>query len=651
MVDRQSTGRIKIPADRGNIYDRHGQLVARNVMASSMYVWANDNRELRQVGSYLDKLYGYSPGTARKKFDLERRKFSWVQRMMPDDLANRVENEAPPGIHLRQSSRRVYPFGRVGKQILGFCDIDNAGLSGMEYAYDSLLSGKAGVADFRRDGLARTYRVKETAMIKPVPGTSVVLTIDWSLQDIVEDELAQAVNKHNAESGMAVFLDCHSGEILAIAHYDRDDPTCSKPTKLKAITDQFEPGSVFKPFTAAALLDAGVIDFNDSIDCEGGKWKMGRRTLHDDKEHDMLTFRQIIELSSNIGIGKCALKIPPEKLMETYRKFGFGQKLRCGLPGETPGHLSSPPRWSDYNVAAISMGHSVAVSALQIAAGFAAIANNGELLRPRLLLGRVDDDGYVVKFGDREVIGRAMKSSSVDSLKAMLRGVVEHGTAEPVNSDMVAIAGKTGTGEIPDLEHGGYYKHRFTASFGGFFPYEAPVVAGVVVLKNPKPVTYGGWTAGPAFKRIAERFTVLNPDLFSMPSRMLVEEKHRIENTVTLPNFVGRDVNLARAMAAEDSVSLRAPDGEGKVVWQFPPAGRVVFNGDEVVVAVESPVDSAISMVDLTGLPVRTVAAFLQHTGIKYRIKGSGRVVRQSIRPGTIITAGKGLCEINCRPT
>lgn len=450
---------------------------------------------------------------------------------------------------------------------------------------------------------------------------------------------------------MAVFLDCNSGEILAIAHYDRDDPTCSRPTKLKAITDQFEPGSVFKPFTAAALLDAGVIDFNDSVDCERGKWKIGRRTLHDDKEHDMLTFRQIMELSSNIGIGKCALKVSPEKLMETYRKFGFGQKLRCGLPGETPGSLSAPPRWSDYNVAAISMGHSVAVSALQIAAGFAAIANNGELLRPRLLLGRVDDDGYVVKYDNRDVIGRAMKTSSVDSLKAMLRGVVERGTAEVVNTPMVAIAGKTGTGEIPDLVNGGYFKHRFTASFAGFFPYEAPVVAGIVVLKNPKPITYGGLTAGPAFRRIAERFTVLNPDLFSMPSRMLVEQGHRIENTVTVPNFVGRDVSLAKTMAAEDSLNLRAPEKEGKVVWQFPPAGRVVFGGDQVVVAVESPVDGAISMVDLTGLPVRTVAAFLQHAGIKYRIKGSGRVVKQSIRPGTIITAGKDLCEINCRPT
>jgi membrane peptidoglycan carboxypeptidase len=450
---------------------------------------------------------------------------------------------------------------------------------------------------------------------------------------------------------MAVFLNCNNSDILAMAHYNPDEADGSNPTKLRAVTDQFEPGSVFKAFTAAGLLDAGVVDFSDSVNCENGQWRLGRRILHDDKELEWLNFRKVMELSSNIGMAKYALLLQGEELFEVYRRFGFGQKLRCGLPGETAGQLAPPSRWSDYNVAALAMGHSVAVSSLQLAAAFAAIANGGELFRPRLLLGRVDEDGYVVPSGGRELVGRAMDSGSVDSLWAILRGVVEHGTAEPANSPVVTIAGKTGTAEIPDLVNGGYLKNHFNASFAGFFPYESPVVAGIVVLEDPRPVTYGGHTAGPAFRRIAEQYTMLNPDAFITSERVLVAQKRRLENTIEAPGLIGREMSLARALAAERGVNLRSSSDEGIVVWQFPPGDRVLFEGDEMLVAVQSPVGSALRMADLTGLPIRTVAAFLHHAGIKYKVEGRGRVVTQSIRPGVEISDRIPVCRLKCRRT
>ena len=651
IVDAQATGQVEIPAERGAIYDRSGQLVARNVISSSIYVYPRDRHELAEVARYFDKTFGYPSGTSKKEFRIRPGKFSWVKRHVPDEFAAKVEREAPRGVYLREESRRAYPFGEIGKQILGFTNIDNKGQAGFEYAFDSLLTGKSGKADIRRDGLSRIYKVKETALVKPVPGTSVVLTIDWALQDIVENELDKAVHEYNGKSGMAVFLDCRNGDILAMAHYDINEGSTNKPTKLRAITDQFEPGSVFKAFTAAALLDAGIVDFSDSVYCEDGRWKIGRRYLHDDKKHEWLNFRQVMELSSNIGIAKYALKLDADDLVETYRRFGFGEKLRCGLPGETAGQLEAPSRWSDYNVAALAMGHSVAVNALQLAAAFGAIANDGVLLRPRLQLGYVDNDGYVVSDGKPDAFGRAMKSSSVDSLKAFLRGVVEHGTAETVNSEVVTIAGKTGTAEIPNLKTGGYYKNRFTASFAGFFPYENPVVAGVVVIVDPRPITYGGWTAGPAFRRIAERYTVLNPDLFAAPGRMLAEKSERLDNTVSAPDLVGRDINLAVSMARERGVELCSTAKEGKVAWQFPPADRLMFAGDKVLVAVETPADGDLCMADLTGLSMRTVAAFLHHAGIKYTIQGCGRVISQSIKPGTRITQNQEPCRLTCRQT
>jgi stage V sporulation protein D (sporulation-specific penicillin-binding protein) len=295
------------------------------------------------------------------------------------------------------------------------------------------------------------------------------------------------------------------------------------------------------------------------------------------------------------------------------------------------------------------MGHSVAVNTLQLAAGFAAIANGGDLLRPRLLLGYVDDGGYVVRERDRDLIGRAMKGKSVDSLKAFLRGVVENGTAQPANSPVIAIAGKTGTAEIPDLENHRYFKHKFMASFAGFFPYEKPVIAGVVVLKAPHPITYGGYTSGPAFRKIAERYSVLNPDLFTAPERMLVEKSKRLDKTVEVPNFVGREIVQARMLAENKGVKLRCTAAEGTVVWQFPPADRILFDSDEVLLMVAAPGSENYIMADLTGLSVRKVAAFLNFIGITYTIEGNGRVVRQSVKPGETVTNGT-VCRLQCRP-
>ncbi len=649
IVERQSTGKVSIPASRGMLYDRYGRLVAKNVAGSILYAYPHNERELHHVSGYLDRFYDLKPGTATKKYGLAVEKFRYITRRLSDGDAARIAAEAPRGLYIRQESRRAYPFGLVGKQILGFTDIDNKGQSGIELSYDSLLAGRNGWADIRRDGLRNTFRVKETALVKPVPGESVVLTVDWRLQETVEQALQAAVEKYNAQSGMAVFLDCRNGDILAMAHFDPQERNRQRPTKLRAVTDQFEPGSVIKAFTAAGLLDAGLVNFSDSIFCEEGAWRIGRRTLHDDKEHGWMNFRQIMELSSNIGIAKYALELGGENLFDTYRRFGLGYKTDCGVPGETGGTLRRPSRWSDYNIAALAIGHSVAVSPLQVAVGFAAIANGGDLVHPRLMLGTVDAEGYVRRVSESERSNRVINETSVDSLKAILRGVVECGTAMPVNSPTVAIAGKTGTAEIPDLKNKRYFKNRFMASFAGFFPYESPVIAGVVVLRDPHPITYGGHTAGPAFRQIAERYIVSNPDLFTVQERTLVAKASRLNNTVEAPDFIGRDVTLANEMARRRGIILRTSAAEGTVEWQYPPPDRLLLAGDEMLAAVRSATSEDLAMADLRGLSIRTASAFLHHARIKFAIQGNGRVVRQSIRPGVIVREGT-VCQLECRP-
>lgn len=649
IVGRQSSGTVGIPAERGLIYDRNGQIVAKNVAALSLYAYPTSDRQVREIATYLERLYGLGKGAALRKYDLKPRRFTWIDRMMAVDLVTQVEKNAPAGLTLREETCRSYPFTTVGKQILGFTDVDNMGRSGLELTGDSLLKGDSGIADIWRDGLRNTYRVQESALIKPVAGKSLVLTVDWRLQDIVEHELKLGVEAYNAKSAMAAFLDVQTGEILAIAHYDPLETNREKPTKLRAISDWFEPGSSFKAIVAAGLLDQDLVDFGDSVYCEMGEWKLGRRRLRDDKELGWLNFRQIMELSSNIGIGKWAVEMGGDELVATVKRFGFGQKLRCGLPGETAGKVSVPNRWSEYTVSALAMGHSIAVNALQMAAAYAAIANGGQLLRPHIVLGYVDSDGRLLKAGDPELIGRAMQPESRDSLHAFLRGVVEHGTATPVNSPVISIAGKTGTGEMPNLETGTMYKNKFTASFAGFFPAERPLVAGIVVMMDPKPITYGGYTAGPTFRSIAERYVVVESDKFQLPDRMLAQQGEVEPTTIETPDFIGRDISLVAQMAEKHGIKIRTTGAEGVVTWQFPPADRLIFQGDEIIVSLNHEPDSIKMLPDLRGMPVRSASAYLHYLGLAFRVEGTGLVVKQFPLAGEMLNRAN-LCRLMCQP-
>jgi len=647
MVERQSSGKVPIPAVRGFIYDRTGKLVANNIYESSLYANPADKEELREVSSYLEKLYNLPKGGA-KKYGLGINKFRWVDRTISERLAARVSETAPPGLYLRQETQRKYPYGLVGQQVLGFTDIDNQGSAGIELAFDTVLSGEKGWADIRRDGLRNTFRVKEQALVKPVPGKSLVLTIDWRFQEIVEKELRSAVEKYNAQSAMAAFVDCHTGEVLAMAHFDPLEKNPDKPVKLRAVADQFEPGSSFKIYSAAALLDADAVNFSDTVYCEQGEWEIGRRTLHDSEKHGWLNFRGIFELSSNIGMAKEAIPIGGEEFIEEAKNFGIGQKTGIGLPGEAAGFVAHPSVWSDYNIATLSIGHGVSVTTLQLAMGAATIANRGTLYKPQIIAGYVDDKGQVVERAGPKEVGHPLKESTADSLRAFMRGVVEHGTAEQANSKVVTLAGKTGTAQMVNLETGGYLWGKYMASFVGFFPYEQPLIAGAVVLENPKPVYYGGWTAAPAFQHIAERYTVINPDLFADQNRLVTQQSDRMANTVEVPNLVGRDIGLAVAVSDSKKLELRSDSREGVVVWQYPPADRLIMEGDVILVAVDSAVDKkAKTLANLKGLSIRQASAYLCHLGIKFKVEGYGEVVSQSLLPGDVIETNAE-CRLAC---
>jgi len=640
IAARQSTGKCEQQAQRGIIYDRAGREVAINVYRNALYAYPANSREIKRINRYLDKLYGYKSGTSRRKFSLTPSRFSWIDRNLGDQNSVRLRRDSIPGLYLRRELKRDYPFQDVGQQLLGCTDIDGSGISGLEFGHDSVLAGRPGLIDYLRDGQRNTYRIREVPVVRAIPGNSIILTIDWYLQEIVEEELKAAVEKHHALDGTALFVDVQSGEILAAADYTaggRQDAV-----KLRAASNCFEPGSVFKIFTSAALLDEELVELDEKIYCEEGAWKCGRRTLRDDKKLDSLAFQEIFELSSNIGIAKLAQRLGGEKLREIARKFGFGQKPYAGLPGEACGSIANPGKWSPYNIAALAMGHAISVTPLQLAVAIGAVANGGTLYRPQIIRGVINHDGELIKKARSQKVARVMNEDDAVVLHEFMKGVVERGTAKPAKSDIIELAGKTGTAEVPDLINGGYKKNKFIATFGGFFPADDPCIAGVVVLNQPEPIHYGGYTSGPAFRNIAERYAVAHSD-YLLPGAQLVADdgdKHIME----IPNFVGCDMAFAHKIAEKKKIRLSTDRADGIIKWQYPPSSRRIVGDGQVAVLVA---DSSATMSDLTGLNLRAALSVLTHQGLAFEIVGSGFVKRQYPRAGTAITA-QTKCRLVC---
>ncbi|SYZ72770.1 conserved hypothetical protein [Candidatus Zixiibacteriota bacterium] len=639
---RQSTGRMPIPGERGTLYDRNGKELAVNVIQGSLFAQPTDQTEINKICGYLDRLFGKPRGYSRRKYPLEPNKFSWIERRMPDNLAQQVMHDSIPGLYIQRDLGREYPYGDVGSQLIGCTNIDGKGISGLEYSYDTLLTGKCGLTEFLRDGQRTTYRLREAPQIQPERGKSIILTIDWALQEIVEQELKAAVEKYHALEGSALFIDCNTGEILAAADCMADGK--NDPIKLRAISNVFEPGSVFKVVTAAAILDANKATPYDQVNCENGSWKCGPRVLHDDHKLGMLTFQEVIEKSSNIGTAKFALRVGGEKLTETARKFGFGQRYYLGMPGEAAGSIAGHKKWSQYDVAALAMGHSVSVTALQLAAAIGAVANGGKLYRPILIKGVLDRDGKLICENKKEVIGTVIRPETAVTLRSFLIGVVERGTGTPVKSKIVAIAGKTGTAEVVATGGKGYNKSKFNATFLGFFPANDPKIAGVVVLHQPEPIHYGGYTSGPAFKNIAERFMAGNTKQLGLEKNLIADGRET--EMYEVPDFSGKNVSIAEIMAKRIGLEIVPNNVEGTIVWQYPEAGRRIPGNDKIAVVVDDDDIDSLTMADMTGMNLRTAISMLNYQGFNFEISGSGVVINQDPAPGTFLADKNVTCRL-----
>jgi cell division protein FtsI (penicillin-binding protein 3) len=656
-AERQYLRSIEIPANRGEILDARGNRVAVNSNFKSLFAYPLTKRDVDASYRLMSDIFGVSRAKLQKQYSLAPKKFRWIKRgLTPKEYARFEARNNRCGLFLREEPNRSYPYRDIGRAILGFVDLDNCGKSGVELVMDDILAGSVGRSMIQKNGIGEEYHIREIPLKEAQSGTSVVLTVDWDKQQIVEEELSRAVKTHDAKGGMAIFLDPHTGAILAAADCGGDGQSCDKPMKLNAVTCTFEPGSVFKLLTAAAALEDGRIDPSDSFDAEQGRWRLGRRTLRDDHKYDSLSFREAFELSSNIVMGKIAYEIGGDKVFAMAQKFGFGRKVRCGLNGESRGILQKPRRWSEFTTSAFAIGHGLSVTPLQMAQAFAVVAAGGYLCQPHFVAGCINDEGHIVDRHTSRPI-KILDDDVVDVLDSFMRGVVERGTGEPIGNAPFAIAGKTGTAEKPNLEEGGYYKNRFMASFAGYFPADSPQVAGIVILDEPEPIHYGGYTAGPTFKNIAVKFAAIDKypaattDSKPTPeSEIYPDAEGDARSLVQVPDLIGNSRGKAGYRLKKLGLAVEFCGSGEEVIGTHPTACSKVSPGQKVSCYMNRPAGDAVEVPDLVGLTIREAITLLEQYGLAFTCSGKGRVVKQTPRAGAVAKTDEVInfeCERN----
>jgi cell division protein FtsI (penicillin-binding protein 3) len=596
-AEEQRTERKVLPARRGTIYDRHGAPLAVTQESYHVGVAANEledrGRAVRLLATQLRM-----PAAAVEREISGRR---WAYWHGPFTATQVQPLRGIKGVHLDGNYRRFDPTRGLARAVVGWLVPETGrGASGIELAFDSVLTGVPGEAVLLKDRSGRRYDSPSRRVRDPVAGHDVYLSIDAALQEIAERALADAIDRLKAQGGDVVLLDPRTGELLAVASRQAADPHARPST----LTDPFEPGSTAKLFTAAALLRLAKVDADDAVSGEGGEWIVPtghgviRRIRDTHKEQGTLTLAEAIGVSSNIAMAKFAQRLAPWEQYEVLRDFGFGSPTGVEFPSESRGRLARPDRWQPmYTRASVAMGYEFGVTPVQLAAAYAAIANDGVLLTPTLLREVRRADGALIHRREPEPVRRAVSPEIAAQLREFLgRAVSEGGTGERGQLANFPLLGKTGTAR---RFVGGRYVDEYTASFAALFPADDPQLVVIVKIENPKGEYYGGLTAAPLTK------TMLQQALAS----------HRVA------------INRGALATAE---SARTPVGE----LAAPPAPSVAPRSPTVALPWPAPKPpeppTQVPVPEVVGASVREAALALHRLGFRVALRGTGRVARTS---------------------
>lgn len=591
---RQGTLEEIINASRGNILDRNGEPLTSNIVLYSFAADPTIMRDKVKVTTLFSKTFGRPANYYRNKLNTGK-SFVWLERNVTRTICNEILAAKPPGIIIRQSVRRNFPYGHLAAPVVGFTDVDNKGISGLESEFQSILSGVNGRRLLRKNAKGEATPDPTLDYKSPIHGADIHTTINIDYQSIFMEEMEQAYKRLEAKSINGIIMNPNTGEILAVAQYPSFDPLAPQKSaqehlRLKAVTDAYEPGSTLKVITATAAIEENIYTPADEFDVEDGKFSYHNLTITDTRPHDVLSLSGIIAQSSNIGIIKIAEALGSELLYRYYTRYGLGTRTGGSLPGESPGSLREIKDWSALSIGELAMGHEVAVTTLQIASIYSAIANGGFLMRPMLVRKVTSANGDQLQSSKPEVIRRVASSATMAEIRKMLLQAVEEGTGSRARIPGFRVGGKTGTAQ--KFMDGSYSDKYFIASFVAMIPADRPKLVCVVVVDEPRYADrYGSMAAAPIVGNTFKRIIHFDDDI-AVPARKY--------NPI-----------LAAVEQPKLSLPIMATRATIPAKYTF---GKVP---------------------NFKGLTLRKAISLAKICGVQLQISGSGQVVLQSLKPGT----------------
>ena len=625
-AQRQQKKRVVIPPHRGTIFDRNGVPLAVNVEHYQLYLVPRSIHDVDRFVEAFTEIVPHDEDDLRAKI-AQGGWYVRLQRDVPRETVRALEASDLDGVGVETVLVRHYPYGRLAGDLLGRVDVDNVGIEGLELQYDEALRGKPGYAVHQRDALGREYPNFTYPIEAPVHGKDVVLTIDWALQEIAEAALDGAVERTRAKSASMVMVDPRTGEVLAIANAAAGGPEAEQGPRNFAVVDQFEPGSTFKIVTLAGLYEETLATPADSLFCENGTWDFNGRTLRDVHPYGWLSVEQVIEESSNICAAKLAQRLGNVGLHDFARRFGFVLPTGIDFPGEPRGSLKRPEAWSALTPASLAMGYEVMVTSLQMAMAYASIANDGQLMRPYLVRRVLGAEGRVEYEGRPQRVRSVMGPETSRLITQALIRVVESGTAQTAQVELLPVAGKTGTAR--KTVNGSYVDGLYTSTFVGFFPAHSPRYVSFVRVDEPVGSFYGGMVAAPLFRQTVESGLVTET-LARSPD--LVNEMRAPDRVVWTASETFAELETPAHPVLEPPAPLTEADPEPYVV-------DVTGNGGPG----ETPFDPRehVKVPDFAGMSLREAVGRATRVGLRLAFDGTGRVQTQSPEPGELVARGE----------
>jgi cell division protein FtsI (penicillin-binding protein 3) len=621
----QQLGAIETSAVRGQLLDRQGRELARSIDTSSFFA---DPREITNPGEAARRIASI---TGQDRVELANRlreakdgnkKFIWITRRLDVSTANQIDALNLEGVYSRKEAKRFYPNDSLAAHVLGFVGLDEIGQSGVEQYYNEKIRGESGRVYLEMD---RERRAFESHEVQPHPGQTVVLTIDQAIQYRTEQALGAAVERSNAKSGTAIVMDPQTGEILALANAPSFDP--NRPPKGPAedrvngaLQTIYEPGSTFKVVAYSAAIEEGLVKPEDKIDCQMGQITVAGRVIHDHHPFGVLTIADALAQSSNVGVIKLGLLVGNETMYEYIKRFGFGARTGIDLKGESPGILRLLNRWQPSSIGSIAMGQEIAVTPLQMAAAYCAIANDGMLVKPYLVRELRSPDGAVL-FQAKPETRRILKPETTAALRTMFEGVTVFGTARKAQVEGYSAAGKTGTAQKIDPKTRAYSTTKYIGSFVGFAPVKNPAVVIIVVIDEPEGAYHGGDVAAPVFQEIAKQIL---PDLSVTPD----------QEVKTRPEPIAQASRPSPQQAREEQMQIERREAT------LPKVARA-FSGQTREVVFAPATNRAALMPDLRGQSVRDAVRICAQLGLRLEARGEGHATRQVPAAGSEVEAGQ----------